>query len=93
MCSVCRSEPATHPLQAHIHQRSHSDLQTILVPLKEVKNPRANLQDSSPALRMTDGALNHKRRNLKIAIVYLHEQNRFEVWLGEPTESSAILIE
>ncbi len=23
-----------------------------------------------------------KKRNLKIAVVYLHEQNRFEVWLG-----------
>ena len=23
-----------------------------------------------------------KQRNLKIAIVYLHEQNRFEIWLG-----------
>jgi hypothetical protein len=23
-----------------------------------------------------------KERNLKIAVVYLHEQNRFEVWLG-----------
>jgi|GEM_PF-4044754 len=68
-------------------------LQTILVPLKEVKNPRANLQDSSPALGFANLALNHKRRNLKIAIVNLHEQNRFEVWLGEPTESSAILIE
>ncbi len=26
--------------------------------------------------------LDLKQRNLKIAIVYLHEQNRFEVWLG-----------
>lgn len=23
-----------------------------------------------------------KKRNLKIAVVFLHEQNRFEVWLG-----------
>jgi CRISPR/Cas system endoribonuclease Cas6 (RAMP superfamily) len=23
-----------------------------------------------------------KKRNLKIAVVYLHEQNRFEIWLG-----------
>lgn len=23
-----------------------------------------------------------KRRNLKIAIVYLHQENRFELWLG-----------
>ena len=23
-----------------------------------------------------------KKKNLKIAVVYLHEQNRFEVWLG-----------
>ena len=26
--------------------------------------------------------LEFKQRSLKVAIVYLHEQNRFEVWLG-----------
>jgi len=32
MCSVCRSEPATHPLQAHIHQRSHYTASLVLRP-------------------------------------------------------------
>jgi len=29
-----------------------------------------------------------KEKKLKIAIVYLHEQNRFDAWLGAVTEKS-----
>ena len=79
----------TAQLQLGQNQKAYKGIMTIMSSLKndfEVRYPDHSASGLYFAyMDMTYFAFTPpelKRQGLKIAIVYLHEQNRFEVWLG-----------